>query len=430
LNIVIFCQSLFSDWNHGNAHFLRGISSELISRGHAVRVYEPENSWSYQNLVADCGTAFLDEFKSVYPTLKSHRYRKLHLDRMLRKADLVIVHEWNAPEVIREIGSFRKRRSSFQLLFHDTHHRTITSPDFVSRLDLSGYDGVLAYGSSLCEVYRKSGWTGRAWSWHEAADIRVFRPLASSKIYDVVWIGNWGDDERTKELEEFLIQPVRKLGLSAAVYGVRYPPTARRALADARIKYGGWLPNFRVPEIFALSSVTVHIPRRPYVNALPGIPTIRPFEALACGIPLISAPWRDVEGLFREGEDLLFAKDGAHMMEGLVELLDNSRFATGVARNGRQRIEQFHTCAHRIDALFDVLVDLPHAASGRRVRSRKFDPADSICTEPAYRQAAAVTQPKPPRPAKHKYASQIEKTADGRRRRIGCETRNTFEVQP
>jgi spore maturation protein CgeB len=430
LNIIVFCQSLLSDWNHGNAHFLRGISSELISRGHTVRVYEPENSWSYQNLVADGGTAFLDEFRSVYPTLESHRYQKLELDRMLRKADLVIVHEWNAPEVIREIGSFRKRKSSFKLLFHDTHHRTITSPGFVSRLDLAGYDGVLAYGLSLREVYRKNGWARRVWSWHEAADIRVFRPIASSKIYDVVWVGNWGDDERTTELDEFLIQPVRKLGLRAAVYGVRYPPTAQRALADAGIKYGGWLPNFRVPEIFAQSSATIHIPRRPYVDTLPGIPTIRPFEALACGIPLISAPWRDREGLFREGEDLLFAKDGPHMTERLAELLDNPRFATGVAHNGRQRIEQFHTCAHRIEALFEILGELPTRASSRRVRSRKSNRADSICTQLDQNPARAITQPKLPCSAKHKYASQIKETADGRRGRIGGETRKAFEVQP
>jgi spore maturation protein CgeB len=395
LNIIIFCHSLLSDWNQGNAHFLRGISSELISRGHAVRIYEPEDSWSYQNLVADAGIAFLDEFKSVYPTLESHRYRELHLDRMLRKADLVIVHEWNAPDVIAEIGSFRKRRHSFQLLFHDTHHRAITNPGFLSRLDLSGYDGVLAFGSSLRDLYAKQGWARTAWSWHEAADTRVFRPVASPKIYDVVWIRNWGDDERTKELEEFLIQPIRILSLTAVVYGVRYPPTAQRALADAGIEYGGWVPDFRVPEIFAQASVTIHIPRRPYVDALPGIPTIRPFEALACGIPLVSAPWRDVEGLFREGEDLLFAKDGPHMIERLAELLDHPKFASSVSRNGRQRIEQFHTCAHRVDALLDILADLPSTRSGRRARTRQLNRADSIRSQAAQAPtSAAVVQSK------------------------------------
>lgn len=52
---------------------------------------------------------------------------------------------------------------------------------------------------------------------------------------------------------------------------------------------------------FAQFKVTIHVPRRPYTQALPGIPTIRLFEALACGIPLIGAPWDDVEGLFTPG---------------------------------------------------------------------------------------------------------------------------------
>ncbi|MFX9521798.1 glycosyltransferase, partial [Acinetobacter baumannii] len=76
------------------------------------------------------------------------------------------------------------------------------------------------------------------------------------------------------------------------------------------VAYKGWLPNARAPEIFARHRVTVHVPRRFYVDMLPGIPTIRVFEALACGIPLVSAPWSDAEGLFRPGRDFLFARDG------------------------------------------------------------------------------------------------------------------------
>jgi spore maturation protein CgeB len=53
MQIAMFCHSLLSDWNHGNAHFLQGIASELIMRGHDVRVCEPWNSWSLQNLMAE-----------------------------------------------------------------------------------------------------------------------------------------------------------------------------------------------------------------------------------------------------------------------------------------------------------------------------------------------------------------------------------------
>src|SRR5581483_11405209 len=130
---------------------------------------------------------------------------------------------------------------------------------------------------------------------------------------DLVWIGNWGDEERTAELREFLINPVRELGLSATVRGVRYPDHAKQSLADAGIRYGGWVANFEAPELFARFGVTVHVPRRPYVQALPGIPTIRVFEALACGMPLVCSPWNDLEGLFTPGKDYLVARNGMQM---------------------------------------------------------------------------------------------------------------------
>ena len=100
--------------------------------------------------------------------------------------------------------------------------------------DLRHYDGVLAFGAVLRELYLERGWAARAWTWHEAADTRVFRLIPhAGREGDVVWIGNWGDDERSAELEEFLLEPVKALGLRARVYGVRYPEEARRAL-DAR----------------------------------------------------------------------------------------------------------------------------------------------------------------------------------------------------
>ena len=169
-----------------------------------------------------------------------------------------------------------------------------------------------------------------------------------------MWIGNWGDGERTHEIREFLIEPVKALHLKARVYGVRYPQHALDELAEAGIEYGGWLPNYRVPEIFARYRITVHIPRRPYVESLPGIPTIRPFEALSCAIPLVSASWSDTEGLFRSGLDFLFARDGGEMASHLEMLLDDRELAADIAHNGLERIRSRHTCGHRIDELLAI----------------------------------------------------------------------------
>ena len=171
---------------------------------------------------------------------------------------------------------------------------------------------------------------------------------------DVVWIGNWGDEERTAELHEFLLGPVQELGLKARVYGVRYPEHARKALADAGIEYSGWLPNYRAPKVFARYRATVHVPRRPYVEALPGIPTIRPFEALACGIPLVCAPWDDAEHLFTPGQDYLVAQNGAEMKAHLQHLLSDEAAAEVLARHGLETIKARHTCAHRVDELLEI----------------------------------------------------------------------------
>jgi spore maturation protein CgeB len=359
VRIVIFCHSLISDWNHGNAHFLRGICSELISRGNDVLVYEPEDSWSYQNLLTEQHEHYFAQFKRAYPTLRSDRYRAIDLERMLQGVDVAIVHEWSSSDLISRVGAYRAKSSAFRLLFHDTHHRAVTEPEVIAKLDLVAYDGVLAYGSSLRDIYLRRGWAKRAWVWHEAADSRVFRPIPEiAKTYDLVWIGNWGDNERTGELHEFLIDPVRDLGLKAIVYGVRYPSFARKALEDGGIIYGGWLPNFQVPAAFAQAHITVHIPRRPYIQALAGIPTIRLFEALACGIPLVSAPWQDSEGLFRPGKDLFMVKDGRQMRAKLTDLLTNQCLAESVSRSGIQTILGNHTCSHRVDQLVQVLAEL------------------------------------------------------------------------
>ena len=216
---------------------------------------------------------------------------------------------------------------------------------------------MLAYGAVIAELYRERGL--RAWTWHEAADARRFRPLPElEREHDLVWVGNWGDGERTRELHEFLLEPARALRLDGSVHGVRYPPEAVEAVTRSGLRYRGWLANHEVPQVFARHRVTVHVPRRPYVERLPGIPTIRPFEALACGIPLVSAPWDDVEGLFEPGRDFLVARDGDEMREHLRAVLADEEVARSLAENGRATILARHTCAHRVDELEAILREL------------------------------------------------------------------------
>jgi spore maturation protein CgeB len=357
MRFVYFTHSLAACWNHGNAHFLRGILRELVARGHDARAYEPADGWSRLNLSRDHGRTALDRFAADFPDL-AHvaRFIGPDLDAMLDGADAVIVHEWNDPALVAAIGRKRAQGGRFLLLFHDTHHRAVSDPAAISAFDLSGYDGVLAFGEALAQVYRRHGWGSRAFVWHEAADIRLFRPpVAEPPRAGVVWIGNWGDEERSQELHDFLLEPARAVGLPLDIHGVRYPAHALAALTAAGARYRGWLPNAEAPAVFAHYLMTVHVPRRFYVTHLPGIPTIRVFEALACGIPLTSAPWRDAEALFTPGRDFLMAETPDRMRAHMRALAADAELRRDLAASGLATIAARHTCAHRVDELLAIL---------------------------------------------------------------------------
>ena len=78
------------------------------------------------------------------------------------------------------------------------------------------------------------------------------------------------------------------------------------------------------------------------------------FEALACGIPLVSAPWDDCEGLFRVGQDFLTAADGEEMARQLTRLKHEPELCRSLEAKGLETIRKRHTCAHRVDELLAI----------------------------------------------------------------------------
>jgi spore maturation protein CgeB len=363
LSIRFFAHSWVSDWNHGNAHFLRGLARELVRMGHEVRCYEEIGAWSLSNLIqeGEAAARSITDFHNTYPELDVRFYRRdeslaSFLNRELAGADLVVIHEWNEPEVVNEILA-RKRRFGFRALFHDTHHRAYTNANQLLRFQLHLFDGVLAFGEVIRKIYLDGFGLARAWTFHEAADISVFYPRERAKRNDLVWIGNWGDEERTRELTEFLVAPATHLVAGhrrVLVHGVRYPEEAKNTLQRSGIEYLGYLPNLRAPEVYAHSRLALHVPRRQYANGLSGVPTIRVFEALACGIPLVCSPWADTEQLFRSGQDYVLARNGADMSACLNELLESESTRRQIASSGLETIRQHHTCRHRAEQLMEI----------------------------------------------------------------------------
>jgi spore maturation protein CgeB len=135
---------------------------------------------------------------------------------------------------------------------------------------------------------------------------------------------------------------------------VRYPEAAQEALRRAGIAYAGWLPNHHAPKAFARSRATVHVPRQAYTRELTGIPTIRVFEALACGIPLVCSPWSDTEKLF-PGDVYLTAANGEAMKKALRAVTSDAELAKDLSQRGLAAIRAAHTCAHRVDELLAIV---------------------------------------------------------------------------
>lgn len=324
MRVVLFYRSTLSIGNSNNFHLLKGLTSEFNRRGHEAQNF-------------DTSQLSLDD---------------LELDSILSGADLILVHEMNDPEWIERLGLHHLNHKKAVLLFHDTCHQSGTK---LGKIDLAHYDGVLAYGQTLAELYLNQGVTQNAWAWYEAVDPKLFRPMESlQKDGDLIWIGNWGNEERAREYEEFLIGPARDLGIATRMHGAHYTQLAQLLLEESGIEYGGWLAPSRIPEAFSKFTFTLHIPRQPIDQRLAGIPGIRVFEALACGIPLVCTPGADQEGLFTAGDDYAIARNGQEMRRLMKTLLFEPEFATELGRQGRETLLTRHTWAHRVDELLSI----------------------------------------------------------------------------
>lgn len=356
---ALFYQSVISDWNHSNAHFLRGLMRALQARGHSTVCYEQVDNWSLTNLLAS-NPAAIDEFRRDFPDLPFHRYDvadqlEATLRSQLARADIALVHEWNDPRVIRMVGRLAEEMG-VRALFHDTHYRVVLDEAHRNQLDLGRYERILAYCPSVAERYRALGFEAVS-VLHEAADTTVFAPQPVPRTTDVVFVGNYGDGDRSDELEDYVFEPRRTLPhLRYAVYGVRYPPEVLSRLSNGLdITYGGWLPNVRVPRIYSSARVVLHVPRRQYVELLPGTPTIRVFEALASGACLVSLPWDDTDHLFDVDRDYVVAHSPAEMRDLIGWLCEDEAARSAFGQRGLQTILRRHTCGHRADELLGLL---------------------------------------------------------------------------
>jgi spore maturation protein CgeB len=368
MHIAFFGHSVLADWGNGRAHFFRGLIRELTRLGHQCVFYEARDNWASRNQCAQIGQQSLLETLRAFPFLKVRIYHNGTRDplpflrQVLTEADVVFVSQWSEPALIRGVPEVLGRRQVS--IFYDDQYGGPFEEGIYRSYNLERYGRVLACSQRLAGTMRERLNIERVEVFVEAADTDLFYPRPCRQDVDALLIANGGEGREPILQDYFLEQSLLLPHLRFCLYGVRYGDQARQQFRTVyRVDYRGWAPNSQTPPLYARSRLALHLFREPFVTQLSGVPTIRPFEAFATRTCLVTSPWEDEGGLFREGEHYLRAQSPEDMTNVIRYLLENRPARERVAEAGYRNLLARHTCRHRAEQLLQIIAGCAQAAA-------------------------------------------------------------------
>ncbi|MBS7538412.1 CgeB family protein [Ancylobacter lacus] len=364
LSIVVLGLSLSSSWGNGHATTWRALLKALAGRGHDILFLERDRPWyaEHRDLPTPdfCTLRLYDEVEDL----------AVHAGA-IAGADLVIVGSF-VPDGIA-VGRFVQEQASGLTAFYD-----IDTPVTLARLEreageyvsadlIPGFDLYLSFtgGPTLERLMRDFG-APAARALYCSVDEKVYRPLDAAArgatTYDLGYLGTYSAD-RQPTLEALLIEPARRRpDLSFVVAGPLYPPDLAWPANVARIDH---LPPDRHPAFYNACRFTLNVTRADMIRAGHS-PSVRLFEAAACGTPIVSDIWAGLDTLFRPGREILLAQ-GTEDVLAALDLTEEARRRLGAA--GRGRILESHTAAHRAAELERHVAEAGEARRHGRVRA-------------------------------------------------------------
>ena len=343
LRIVILGLSITSSWGNGHATTYRALVRELVRRGHDVLFVERDVPWYAQN--RDLAQPPFGR-TVLYDSLETLRRR--HADDVAA-ADLVIVGSY-VPDGIA-VGDWVQAQASGLTAFYD-----IDTPVTLARLargeceyldarQIAGYDLYLSFtgGPTLRRLEREYG-SPAARVLYCSVDPELYYPEdpeAARAPWDLGYLGTYSDD-RQPTVDALLVEPARRWREGRfAVAGPQYPA---HIAWPSNVDYTAHLPPAEHRSFYNLQRFTLNVTRADMIEA-GWSPSVRLFEAAACGTPIISDRWAGIESLLEPGREIYLARDSADVLQLLRELPDDERRATG--ERARARILAEHTAAHR-----------------------------------------------------------------------------------
>jgi len=351
VKIVIHGLSITSSWGNGHATTYRALVRELSARGHEVTFIERDVPWYAANRDLDHPPFCETHLYSSVPSLK-RRFRSL-----IRDADAVIVGSF-VPEGVA-VADWILSTAQGVTAFYD-----IDTPVTMAKLEARDYeyldpsliprfDFYLSFtGGPILDVIEQRYRSPMARPLYCCVDPSLYFPEAVDNEYDLGYLGTYSDD-RQPMLRRLLIRPAHRWRKGRfIVAGPLYPETIRWPRNVARIEH---LPPDRHRAFYNAQRFTLNITRAAMVKAGYS-PSVRLFEAAACGVPIISDSWPGLETFFDIGRELLVARSSDEALAFVRELDERERHRIGM--RARRRVLRDHTAAHRAAELERIIVEV------------------------------------------------------------------------
>jgi spore maturation protein CgeB len=348
MKVAILGLSITSAWGNGHATNYRALTRALQRRGDEVTFLERDVPWyaRHRDLPAP-------------PWCDTHLYASLselpeRLDAVVGAADLVILGSF-VPDGV-EVGRWVLETARGTVAFYDidtpvtidklrARDAEYLTPELVERFDL--YLSFTA-GPAL-EVLHDEFGARRPEAFYCFVDPDTYAPADVARQWALNYLGTYSAG-RQPTVDELLVKPARaRPDERFAVAGPMYPPEIAWPANVARTEH---LAPGEHARFYSATRFTLNV-TRPEMRALGYSPSVRLFEAGACGAAIVSDTWPGLDSVFAPGEEILLAESCADVLRLLDEVSDHERAAIGAA--ARRRVLAEHTYARRAELVERLL---------------------------------------------------------------------------
>jgi len=346
LKLVVLGLSLSSSWGNGHATTYRALLREFAARGHEVMFLERDVEWYRFNRDLEAPNWCRLEFYSDLEDLKARFWKELS------ECDWAIVGSY-VPEGIA-IGNwaryYAKRCAFYDIDTPVTLQKLARGEcDYLSLELIERYNLYLSFsgGPTLDKLEEMGSPCARAL--YCSVDPALYFPTDVPRIIDLGYLGTYSDD-RQPTLNQLLVEPAKQLvPMKFQVAGPQYPDEIRWPDNVNRIEH---LPPREHNAFYNSCRYTLNVTRSDMIAA-GWSPSVRLFEAAACGTPIISDAWAGLDEFFTPGKEIWIAPDSQTAISILRDIDEDTRQQT--ARAARARVLSHHTAAHRAFELEKLL---------------------------------------------------------------------------